>query len=73
MEKFSFWYNRQESMLNENASPELFSAITNPAKHKEVIDIVDDLIYGKKHYAKRKEFYEIEKIKITEKSVSEKA
>lgn len=38
-----------------------------------LIDIVDDLIYGKKHYAKRKEFYEIEKIKITEKAVSEKA
>ena len=41
MEKFSFWYDRQESMLNENASPELFSAITNPAKHKEVMDIVN--------------------------------
>ena len=45
-------------------------------KNKDVlvlIDIVDDLIYGKKHYKKRKEFYEIEKIKIAEKSVSEKA
>lgn len=44
-------------------------------KDKDVlvlIDIVDDLIYGKKHYAKRKEFYEIEKIKIAEKTVSEK-
>lgn len=45
-------------------------------KDKDVlvlIDIVDNLIYGKKHYEKRKEFYEIEKIKITEKTVSEKA
>jgi len=37
-----------------------------------LIDIVDDLIYGKKHYNKRKEFYEIEKIKIREKTISEK-
>lgn len=37
-----------------------------------LIDIADNLIYGKKHYKKRKEFYEIEKIKITEKSISEK-
>ena len=36
-----------------------------------LIDIVDDLIYGKKHYKKRKEFYEIEKIKIAEKAVPE--
>ena len=38
-----------------------------------LIDIVDDLIYGKKHYKKRKEFYEIEKIKIAEKAVPEKS
>jgi superfamily II DNA or RNA helicase len=37
-----------------------------------LIDVVDDLIYGKKHYKKRKEFYEIEKIKIAEKAISEK-
>ena len=37
-----------------------------------LIDIVDNLVYGKKHYKKRKEFYEIEKIKIAEKSVNEK-
>lgn len=38
-----------------------------------LIDVVDDLIYGKKHYKKRKEFYEIEKIKIAEKTISEKS
>jgi superfamily II DNA or RNA helicase len=37
-----------------------------------LIDIVDDLIYGKKHYKKRKEFYEIEKIKIAEKTIRER-
>ena len=36
-----------------------------------LIDIVDDLVYGKAHYTKRKEFYALEKIKITEKTVTE--
>jgi superfamily II DNA or RNA helicase len=36
-----------------------------------LIDIVDDLIYGIKHYDKRKEFYELEQIKITEKTIIE--
>jgi len=38
-----------------------------------LVDIVDDLIYGIKHYDKRKEFYDIEKIKITEKTITESA
>lgn len=41
MEKFSLWYDKKESILNEEVSPELFSAITNPAKHKEVMDIIN--------------------------------
>jgi superfamily II DNA or RNA helicase len=36
-----------------------------------LIDIVDDLVYGKAHYNKRKEFYALEKIKITEKNITE--
>lgn len=36
-----------------------------------LIDIVDDLIYGKSHYEKRKKFYDLEKIKITEKTITE--
>ena len=36
-----------------------------------LVDIVDDLIYGNKHYDKRKEFYELEQIKITEKTIIE--
>ena len=38
-----------------------------------LVDIVDDLIYGIKHYNKRKEFYALEKIKITEKTITETA
>ena len=38
-----------------------------------LVDIVDDLIYGIKHYDKRKEFYDLEKIKITEKTITEAA
>lgn len=38
-----------------------------------LIDIVDDLIYGKAHYDKRKNFYALEKIKITEKTITEAA
>jgi len=38
-----------------------------------LVDIVDDLIYGIKHYDKRKEFYDLEKIKITEKTITETA
>ena len=37
-----------------------------------IIDIVDELIYGAQHFAKRKQFYDIEKIKITEKVIFEK-
>ena len=36
-----------------------------------LVDIVDDLIYGIKHYDKRKEFYDLENIKITEKTITE--
>jgi len=36
-----------------------------------IIDIVDELIYGGKHYDKRKEFYALEQIKITEKTITE--
>jgi len=36
-----------------------------------LIDIVDELVYGGKHFAKRKQFYEIEKIKITKKTITE--
>ena len=36
-----------------------------------LVDIVDNLIYGIKHYSKRKEFYALEKIKITEKTITE--
>ena len=36
-----------------------------------IIDIVDELIYGGKHYEKRKEFYALEQIKITEKTITE--
>lgn len=36
-----------------------------------LIDIVDDLIYGIAHYQKRKNFYDLEKIKITEKNINE--
>ena len=36
-----------------------------------IIDIVDELIYGGKHYEKRKEFYVLEQIKITEKTITE--
>ena len=38
-----------------------------------LVDIVDNLIYGIKHYDKRKEFYDLEKIKITEKAITESA
>jgi len=38
-----------------------------------LVDIVDDLIYGIKHYDKRKEFYDLEKIKITKKTITESA
>jgi superfamily II DNA or RNA helicase len=36
-----------------------------------LLDVVDELIYGTKHYEKRKEFYALEKIKITEKRITE--
>jgi superfamily II DNA or RNA helicase len=36
-----------------------------------IIDLVDELIYGSKHYDKRKQFYGIEKIKIIDKEVHE--
>ena len=38
-----------------------------------LVDIVDDLIYGIKHYDKRKEFYDLEKINTTEKTITESA
>lgn len=36
-----------------------------------LIDIVDELVYGGKHFAKRKQFYDNEKIKITKKTITE--
>jgi len=36
-----------------------------------IIDIVDKLVYGGKHYVKRKEFYDLENIKICEKNLTE--
>jgi superfamily II DNA or RNA helicase len=36
-----------------------------------IIDVVDELIYGSKHFDKRKEFYDLEKIKIQDKTITE--
>lgn len=36
-----------------------------------IVDIVDNLIYGKKHFEKRKEFYALEKIEIKNKEITE--
>ena len=36
-----------------------------------LIDIADDLIYGKNHYARRQSFYDIEKIKTSQKTITE--
>lgn len=36
-----------------------------------LIDIVDELVYGGKHFDKRKQFYENEKIKIIKKTITE--
>jgi superfamily II DNA or RNA helicase len=36
-----------------------------------IIDIVDELIYGSKHFDKRKEFYDLEKIKTQNKTITE--
>lgn len=36
-----------------------------------IIDIVDRLVYGKKHFEKRKQFYALEKIQISTKRVNE--
>lgn len=38
-----------------------------------LIDLVDELVYGGKHFAKRKQFYENEKIRITRKTITENA
>ena len=36
-----------------------------------IIDIVDELIYGGKHHAKRKEFYALEKIQVQDKTITQ--
>ena len=36
-----------------------------------IIDIVDNLIYGKKHFEKRKQFYAFEKLQIKRKKITE--
>lgn len=36
-----------------------------------IIDIVDLLVYGKKHFEKRKQFYDLEKIQIKNKNITE--
>jgi superfamily II DNA or RNA helicase len=36
-----------------------------------IIDLVDELIYGGKHFDKRKEFYALEKIQISNKTITE--
>ena len=36
-----------------------------------IIDIVDNLVYGKKHFQKRKEFYDLENIQTTIKQINE--
>ena len=36
-----------------------------------LLDIVDNLVYGKKHFEKRKQFYDLEKIQVKTKDVSE--
>lgn len=36
-----------------------------------IIDVVDLLVYGKKHFEKRKEFYALEKIQIKNKTITE--
>jgi hypothetical protein len=40
MEKFSLWLNKKLSPKNENVSPDLFSAVTDPAKHQEVMNLI---------------------------------
>lgn len=45
-------------------------------KDKDVltlIDIVDELVYGGKHFERRKYFYDVEKIKITQTTITENA
>ena len=36
-----------------------------------IIDLVDELIYGGKHFDKRKEFYDLEKIQVSNKTIIE--
>jgi len=36
-----------------------------------IIDLVDELIYGGKHFDKRKEFYDLEKIQVSDKTITE--
>ena len=36
-----------------------------------IIDLVDELIYGSKHFDKRKEFYDLEKIQVSNKTITE--
>jgi superfamily II DNA or RNA helicase len=36
-----------------------------------IIDLVDELIYGGKHFDKRKEFYDLEKIQVSDKIITE--
>ena len=36
-----------------------------------IIDLVDELIYGGKHFDKRKEFYDLEKIQVSNKTITE--
>lgn len=36
-----------------------------------IIDVVDNLIYGKSHFEKRKQFYDLEKIQIKTKEITE--
>ena len=36
-----------------------------------IIDLVDELIYGSKHFDKRKEFYDLEKIQVSNKIITE--
>jgi superfamily II DNA or RNA helicase len=36
-----------------------------------IIDLVDNLVYGKKHFDKRKQFYDLEKIQIKHKTITE--
>ncbi len=37
-----------------------------------IIDLVDMLVYGKKHFEKRKQFYDLEKIEIKTKTIQER-